>query len=244
MNSTRKILLVDDHVLVRAGLRILIEKILTLKMPDLTIVGEASDGAEAIELAKKLRPDLVLMDITMPGINGLEAAARLTKEVPEAKVIILSMHTGEDYVLQALRAGASGYLLKDSATSELDMALQAVSRGDTYLSPAISKYLIEHYLGRSGGKAPARAPVPASIAAPVAPPAAPPHAPDPLTPRQREILQLIADGKSTKEIAFLLNLSGKTVETHRAQLMDRLGIHDVAGLVRYAMRSGLIAPEV
>jgi DNA-binding NarL/FixJ family response regulator len=162
------------------------------------------------------------MDVAMPELNGLEAVARVTKEFPTVKVIILSMHANEEYVLQALRAGASGYLLKDAAVAELELALQAVGRSESYLSTRISKPVIDNYLERLGNQ---RAPT------------------DRFTQRQREIVQLIAEGKSTKEIAFLLKVSVKTVEAHRAQLMERLGIHEVAGLVRHAMRVGLVPPE-
>jgi DNA-binding NarL/FixJ family response regulator len=215
MNPIR-ILLADDHTLLRAGIRSLLEK-----TPGVEVVGEAGDGREALNLVKELRPSIVLMDIAMSGLNGLEATARIIKEFPNSRVIILSMHANEEYVLQTLRAGAMGYLLKDAATAELELAIQAISRGDTYLSPAISKRVIDEYLGRINGQ---KSPM------------------EQLTPRQREILQLIAEGKSTKEMAFLLNLSVKTVETHRTQLMDRLDIHDVPGLVRHAMRIGLIPP--
>ncbi len=191
------------------------------KIPGVEVVGEAADGREAVALVKSTSPNMVLMDIAMAGLNGLEATARIRKEFPRVRVIILSMHANEEYVLQTLRAGAAGYLLKDSATAELELAIHAVARGDTYLSPAISKRVIDDYLGRTSGQK--------SFA-------------EQLTPRQREILQLIAEGKSTKEIAYLLNLSIKTVETHRTQLMDRLDIHDVPGLVRYAMRIGLVTP--
>ncbi len=211
-----RILLADDHTLMRAGIRSLLEKI-----PGVEVVGEAADGREAVALVKITSPNMVLMDIAMAGLNGLEATARIRKEFPRVRVIILSMHANEEYVLQTLRAGAAGYLLKDSATAELELAIHAVARGDTYLSPAISKRVIDDYLGRTSGQK--------SFA-------------EQLTPRQREILQLIAEGKSTKEIAYLLNLSIKTVETHRTQLMDRLDIHDVPGLVRYAMRIGLVTP--
>jgi len=216
MKSTR-ILLADDHTLVRAGIRSLAERVSGVE-----VVGEAANGRDALELIKAHRPNIVLMDIAMAGLNGLEAAARVIKDFPGVKVIILSMHANNEYVVQALRSGASGYLLKDAATTELDIAIQAVSRGETYLSPAISKRVVESYL--KGG-------------APQADPLS--H----LTSRQREILQLIAEGKSTKEIAFLLNLSVKTVETHRTQLMARLDIHDVPGLVRYAMRMGLVSED-
>lgn len=211
-----RILLVDDHALVRAGMRSLLREI-----DGVEVVAEASDGAEAIAAAERERPDVVLMDIAMKGMNGLDAAARLRELRPEVKVIILSMHTSEEYVLLALRAGAAAYLIKDSATAELALALKSVMRGETYLSPAISRQVVEGYVQRVG----------AGTAA------------DPLTPRQREVLKRVAEGRSTKEIAYELKLSVKTVETHRAQIMERLGIRDVAGLVRYAMRVGLVPPE-
>jgi DNA-binding NarL/FixJ family response regulator len=211
-----RILLADDHTLMRAGIRSLLEK-----MPGVEVVGEAADGREALSLVQSQMPQVVLMDIAMAGLNGLEATERIMKEFPKVRVIILSMHANEEYVLQTLRAGASGYLLKDAATTELGLAVQAVARGDTYLSPAISKRVIEDYVGRTSGQK---------------------GLSEQLTSRQREILQLIAEGKSTKEIAFLLNVSIKTVETHRTQLMDRLNIHDVPGLVRYAIRMGLVLP--
>lgn len=211
-----RVLLVDDHKLVRAGMRSLLRE-----FEGVEVVAEASDGAEALLLAERERPDVVLMDIAMKGMNGLEAAARLRERLPATKIVILSMHTSEEYVLLALRAGAAAYLIKDSATSELELALQSVMRGETYLSPAISRQVVEGYVQRVGEGGAA----------------------DPLTPRQREVLKRIAEGRSTKEIAYELNLSVKTVETHRAQIMERLGIRDVAGLVRYAMRAGLVPPE-
>jgi DNA-binding NarL/FixJ family response regulator len=211
-----RILLADDHTLLRAGIRSLLEK-----MPGVEVVGEAADGREALSLVKAHSPNIVLMDIAMAGLNGLDATARVIKDFPQVRVIILSMHANEEYVLQTLRAGAAGYLLKDAATAELEMAIQAVARGDIYLSPAISKRVIDDYIGRTSGQK---------------------GSPEQLTSRQREILQLVAEGKTTKEIAFLLNLSIKTVETHRTQLMDRLNIHDVPGLVRHAMRLGLVPP--
>lgn len=206
-----KILVADDHNLVRAGLTALIAR-----LPDMQIVGEAPDGRQALRMVRDLAPDLVLMDIAMPGLNGLEAAERIHGIHPQTKIIILSMHANEEYVAQALKAGASGYLLKDAATTELEMALKSVSMGQFYLSPAISRQVVDNFL--RGG--------PTGI--------------DVLTPRQREILQLIAEGKSTRDIADTLHLSVKTVETHRAQLMERLDIHDVAGLIRYALKKGLI----
>jgi DNA-binding NarL/FixJ family response regulator len=208
-----RVLVADDHTLVRAGLIALIAK-----LPDMEVVAEAADGREALRLVRDLQPDLVLMDIAMPGLNGLESAERIHGIHPKTKIIILSMHSNEEYVAQALKAGASGYLLKDAATAELEMALKSVAMGQFYLSPAISRQVVDNLL--HGG----------------------PSGLDVLTPRQREILQLIAEGKSTREIAETLHLSVKTVETHRAQLMDRLDIHETAGLVRYAMRKGLIPP--
>ena len=211
-----RVLLADDHALVRAGMRSLLRDI-----EGVEVVGEAADGAQALALAERERPDVVLLDIAMKGMNGLEAAARFRELHPGIKVIILSMHASEEYVLQALRAGAAAYLIKDSATAELELALRSVMRGETYLSPAISRQVVEGYVQRVGAGA----------------------GEDPLTPRQREVLKRIAEGRSTKEIAFDLGLSVKTVETHRAQIMERVGIRDVAGLVRYAMRTGLVPPE-
>ncbi|MEQ1660050.1 MAG: response regulator transcription factor [Hylemonella sp.] len=216
MNPTR-VLLADDHTLVRAGLRKLLES-----MPEVTVVGEADDGLALLALAAELQPDLVLMDIAMAGLNGLEATARLLKAQPGIRVLILSMHQNEEYVRQALRNGAVAYLLKDAAPVELELAIQAVQRGETYLSPAVSRGVVSDYVQRlRGDTAPAAT----------------------LTPRQREVLQLVAEGLSTKEIARRLDLSVKTVDTHRSQLMKQLDIHEVAGLVRYALRSGLISPD-
>src|SRR5215469_3090164 len=209
-----KVLVADDHTLMRAGLVALIAR-----LPDMEVVAEAEDGRQALRLVRDLQPDIVIMDIAMPGLNGLEAAERIHGILPQVKIIVLSMHAGEEYVAQALKAGASGYLLKDAATTELEMALKSVAMGQFYLSPAISRQVVDNYL--RGG--------PTGI--------------DVLTPRQREILQLIAEGKSTREIADTLHLSVKTVETHRTQLMERLDIHDMAGLVRYAIRKGLVSPE-
>ena len=173
-------------------------------------------------MSDSLRPDVVLLDVGMPGLNGLEVAGRLATLDASIRVVILSMHVSEEYVLRALRAGCAGYLLKASAVSELEVAIRAVTRGETYLSPAVSKPVVDDYVRRTGG------------------------ATDPLealTPRQREVLQLVAEGNSTKEIAQRLGLSPKTVETHRAQLMERLGVHEVSGLVRFAVRVGLVSPE-
>jgi DNA-binding NarL/FixJ family response regulator len=212
-----RVLLADDHALVRAGLVKLLEA-----MPNIDVLGEASDGLQLLELAHTLHPDLVLMDIAMPGLNGLETTARLLKAAPGTKVIILSMHQDEQYVRQALRVGTVGYLLKDSAPTELNLAIHAVMRGDTYLSPAISRGVVSDYVTRLRNDDENQIP---------------------LTPRQREVLQLIAEGRSTKEIAQRLDLSVKTVDTHRTLLMKQLDIHEVAGLVRYAMRIGMISPN-
>jgi DNA-binding NarL/FixJ family response regulator len=215
--NTIRVLLADDHRLVRAGIRSLLEKI-----PGIEVVGEASNGREALELIRAELPNLVLMDIAMAELGGLEALPRVVKNFPSVKVIILSAHSNEEYVIRALRCGASGYLLKDAATLELELAIRSVAQGKTYLSPSISRTVIDSYLERVGGEA-----------SPL----------EQLTPRQREILQLVAEGKTTKEIASLLGISVKTVEVHRLQLMARLDIHDVPGLVRYAIRSGLVSAE-
>lgn len=212
-----RVLLADDHTLVRAGLRALLDGI-----PDLTVVAETGDGREALDLIGTHRPDVALLDITMPGLNGLEVATRAGEVSPRTRILVLSMHAAPAYVAQALRAGVAGYLLKDAAAAELAVAIAAVARGESYLSPAISKQVVDGFLR---GAVPAEDPLAA------------------LTPRQREILQLIAEGRSTKQIASDLDVSVKTVETHRAQLMERLDIHDVPGLVRFAIRSGIVSSE-
>ena len=214
--SLLRVLLCDDHTLVRAGIRNLL-----LESTEAVVVAEADNGREAVALAREHRPDLVVMDISMRELNGIEATAQIRAEVPQASILILSMHTTEDFVRRALKAGASGYLVKDSAPLELKMAIEAIRRGETYLSSRVSRTLISGLVDGRPSQAES------SI--------------DALTPRQREILQLIAEGKSTKEIAFTLSVSVKTIETHRAALMDRLGIHDVAGLVLYAVRHKLVS---
>lgn len=213
-----RLIVADDHALIRVGFRTLLQSI-----PGFELVGEASDGAEALELVGKLRPDVLLTDIAMPNMNGLTLAQQVTRDYPEVKVIIVSMHSNEEFVGQAIRAGAVGYLLKDADSGELQFAINSVIRGESYLTPAVSKQMMSSYIqlldeGQS------------SVA-------------DPLTPRQREILRLIAQGLSTKAIARSLEISAKTVKTHRAQIMERLAIHDIPGLVRYAMRIGLVPPE-
>jgi len=216
-----RVLLADDHALVRAGIRALL-----VGLPDVESVVEAGDGQEALVVLRETKPDLALIDIAMPGLNGLELAARVGREAPGTRLVILSMHGTPAHVAQALRAGVSGYLLKDAAADELPVLLRAVMRGETYLSPAISKQVVDGYLGR----------VTPDVAAGA-------DGAEVLTSRQREILQLVAEGKSTKEVAQLLDLSAKTVETHRGQIMERLGIHELAGLVRYAIRTGLVSPD-
>jgi DNA-binding NarL/FixJ family response regulator len=210
-----RIVLADDHTLLRAGLHALLNK-----LPGIEVVGEAATGREALRLVQVHQPDLVLMDIAMPDMNGLEAATCLARDFPRVRVMMLSMHATEEHVQQALRAGVAGYLLKDAALAELELAVTAVARGETYLSPAISKHVVSHIRRDRGEISPL----------------------DVLTPRQREILRLIAEGHSTKRIAQRLQISVKTVETHRVQLMNRLDVHEVAGLVRLAIRTGLVSP--
>jgi DNA-binding NarL/FixJ family response regulator len=216
MNPIR-LLIADDHTLVRLGIRALAQTLAGVE-----VVAEAGDGREALALMKSLRPDVAIMDISMPGLNGLEATAQATRDCPEVRVLVLSAHPNEEYVARALRAGAAGYLIKGSSLAEFEIAIRAVARGETYLSPSVSTLLISDFLRRSNVEA-----GPTEL----------------LSPRQREILQLIAEGHTTKEIARLLHLSAKTVETHRTQLMHRLDIHDVAGLVRYALRNGLVTAD-
>ncbi|MBP9902490.1 MAG: response regulator transcription factor [Verrucomicrobiota bacterium] len=213
-----RVILADDHTLVRAGIRALLEK-----LPKVEVVGEAGDGRAVLELVRLHRPDVVLLDITMPGLNGLEAAARLAKEFPDLRVIILSMHNNEEYYWRALKAGAAGYLLKKAATAELATALQQVMRGEIYLSQEISQRLVKKFPLQ--GIADRKSPL------------------EQLTGRQREILQLIAEGQNTKGIAELLKVSPKTVEYHRMKLMTGLNVHDIPGLVRFALRVGLIPQE-
>lgn len=212
--TTAHVLIADDHRLVRAGLCALIAD-----LPGFAVIGEAADGRQALSEAARLRPDVLLLDIAMPGMNGLEALTEMHRAQPELRVIILSMSASEEHVAHALRHGARGYLLKDSAPAELELALHAVMAGKTWLSPPVSKPLIDDYVQRVGSDATT----------------------DGLTPRQREVLKRIAEGASTKEIAFELDLSIKTIETYRSQIMERLGIQDIAGLVRYAIRHGIVA---
>jgi DNA-binding NarL/FixJ family response regulator len=211
---TTRVLLADDHDLVRAGIRALIEQIATVR-----VVAEASDGWETLRLIAKHQPDLVLLDIIMPRLNGFEVLDHVKKEFPEVRVIILSAHETEEYVVHALRAGAAGYLTKHAACSELSLAIKTVMNGETFLSPRFSvRTFLEHARDRGPG----------------------PYSRWALTPRQHEVLRMIAESHTTKHIALKLDISVKTVESHRAQLMERLNIHDVAGLVRYAIKTGLV----
>ena len=212
-----RVLLADDHDLFRAGLRVLLQD-----LGGFEVVAEAGDGREALRLVGEHRPDVVLMDLMMPGLNGLEATARVAREPPGVRVLVLSMNAAEEFVLPAVRAGASGYVLKNARPAELGQAIRAVARGETYLTPAVSGHLIDDYRRRTAGEADSL---------------------EKLTPRQREVLQLVAEGHTTKQIARRLGVSGKTVETYRSQLMDALDIHDIAGLTRYAIRKGLVSPD-
>jgi len=213
-----RVLLADDHALFRAGIRSLLDS-----LEGVEIVGEARDGHEALRMVAERRPDVVLLDIALPELNGIEVAERMARDFPGVRVLALSMHASEEYVLRSLRAGAAGYLLKDSTVSDLETALRSVAEGGSYLSPAVSRHVLADYVRRVGGSE--LPPEPA------------------LTPRQKEVLQLIAEGHGTKEIAARLGVSPKTVETHRAQLMERLGIHDVPGLVRYAIRARMVSAD-
>ena len=212
-----RVLLADDHTLVRAGIRSLLETI-----ENLEVVAESGDGREALELIARHRPDVALLDIGMPGMNGIEIARQCARESPKTKIVILSMYDDKTHVTQAIRAGVEGYLLKGAAVAELPLAIKAVMAGQSYLTPRVSRHVVDGFLHDEPSEA------------------------DPLEalpPRQREILQLIAEGRSTKEIAGIFEVSVKTIETHRARLMERLDIHDVPGLVRFAIRSGLVSPE-
>ena len=212
-----RVLLADDHTLMRRGLRLIVEQ-----QPDLAVVGEAEDGRQAVALAASLKPDVAVLDIGMPNLNGIEAAKQIAEGESGAAVVILSMHSDETYILRALKAGARGYLLKDSAESDVVRAIRSVAEGKSFFSPAVSKVLLEDYvkkLQRTGSE----------------------DSYDLLTPREREILQLIAEGKSNKEVANLLHLSVYTVETHRANLMEKLKLKSVPELILYAVRKGIIS---
>ncbi len=215
--KTIRVLLADDHKLMRTGLRLVIEQ-----HPEFTVVGEADDGRQAVALANTLAPDVIVMDIGMPNLNGIEAALQITGANPQMLIVMLSMHSDEAYVLRALKAGARAYLLKDSAEADLSLAILAVTEGKSFFSPAVSKVLLEDYmrkLQRAGAE----------------------DSYDLLSPREREVLQLVAEGKSSKEIATLLNLSVYTVETHRSNTMQKLNLRGIPELILYAVRKGLIS---
>ena len=211
------VVLVDDHALVRAGICTLINQI-----PEFTVVGEASNLLEAMELIRQLRPHVLVTDITLGEENGLDLVPRVQTESPRTRVAILSMHASEELVAEALRLGASAYLLKESAPGELEIALRAVLRDENYMSPSVSKKMIDRFVR----------PAPAAVAD---------KQPDILTPRQQQILTMIASRKSTKEIAYELDLSEKTIAAHRAQIMERTGVRDLVGLVLWAVKHGLVS---
>ncbi|MBW2274543.1 MAG: response regulator transcription factor [Deltaproteobacteria bacterium] len=210
------IVVADDHQIVREGLVKLLED-----RSDFTVVGEASDGEEAVQVVLDKQPDVVIMDIWMPRLSGIDATRRIGKRGSTAKILVLSMHEGRDYVEEVLRAGASGYIVKNSASTDLLQAIDAVQDGASYLSPAITRQVVDA-IARPGDS------LPSGVAM--------------LTDREREVLQLIAEGLSSKEIASMLGVSLKTVDSHRSNLMDKLGIHKASGLVRFAIRAGLIEP--
>ena len=207
-----QVLLADDHQIVRQGLRAMLEH------EGYKVVGEASDGREAIRMAETTHPDVAILDLAMPALNGLDAAREILRGSPRTKAILLTMHTEDPYVLEALRAGVSGYVLKTQAALDLIQAIREVTRGAIYLSPGVSKTVVDAYRNKSD------------------------LPPDPLSPREREVLQLVAEGKTTKEVAALLGVSVKTAESHRTRIMSKLGIHETAGLVRYAIRRGIVQP--
>lgn len=205
-----RVVLADDHVIVRQGLKALLER------EGFEVVGEASNGHEAIKLTDSLHPEVVVLDISMPLLNGIDAAREILNSAPRTKVLLLTMFTEEHYVYEALRAGVSAYVLKTKAAGELVTAIQEVCKGETYLSPGISRTVVQAYLAKADSPA------------------------DPLTARERQVIQLVAEGKTTKEIATVLGISTKTAESHRTNIMEKLNIHDIAGLVRYAIRHGIV----
>jgi two-component system response regulator NreC len=215
MNKIR-ILLADDHTVMRAGLRLLLER-----EQDMVVVGEAEDGRRTVELAEEHRPDVVVLDIAMPNLNGIEAARQIAGKQPKTSIVILSMHSDESYVMRALKAGARAYLLKDSAEADLIRAVRAVYDGKSFFSPAVSKMLLEDYVRQLQERGEE-------------------DSYELLTTREREILQLLAEGKSNKDVANLLNLSLYTVETHRAHILQKLGLHTIPDLILYAVRKGII----
>lgn len=211
-----RVILADDHQLMRAGIRSLLQE-----LGGIEVVGEAATGREALSLVESAAPDVVLMDITMPEMNGLDATARVVAKFPQVRVLILSVHANEEHVLQALRAGACGYLLKNISPAELEQAIRDVARGEKHITGAVARHLVTGLLQGSQATSLER-----------------------LSPRQREVLQLVAEGNTAKEIAAKLGISAKTAESYRSELMQALDIHDIAGLTRYAIRMGVISPDV
>ena len=209
-----KVVVADDHTILRQGIKALLDN-----QEGIEVVGEAKDGREAIKTIEELLPDVILMDIAMPGLNGLEATRRIKKKFPKVKVVVLTMHANEEYIFQILNAGADGYLVKETAFQDLISAINAVHKGEAFMSPSISKKVMTDYIQRAQGEEKVGF--------------------DTLTTREREILQLVAEGNSNKKIAEALFISPKTVETHRAHIMDKLNIHDRAGLIKYAIRKGM-----
>jgi DNA-binding NarL/FixJ family response regulator len=205
-----QVLLADDHQIVRQGLKSMLEH------EGFRVVAEASDGREAVQLTTTAHPDVVVLDLAMPGLNGIDAGREIIRAAPRVKVVLLTVHREDPYVLEALRGGVSGYVLKTQAADDLIRAIREVLRGAIYLSPGVSRAVVDAYRTKSD------------------------LPPDPLSPREREVLQLVAEGKTTKEVASLLGISFKTAESHRTRIMAKLDIHETAGLVRYAIRMGLI----
>lgn len=223
-----RVLLADDHDIVREGLRALLGM-----AGDIAVVGEARTGREAVAEAERLRPHVVLMDISMPELDGVEACARIRQQAPEARVLFLTMHEAEEYFFRALRAGASGYVIKRTAAADLIAAVRAVARGEAFLSPGVAHALLSDYAGRGGE--------PADKGEPAARGETDRY--NTLSGREKEVLKLVAEGHTNQEIAELLTLSIKTVQAHRAAVMEKLGLRDVTHLVRYAVRRGLVDPE-
>jgi DNA-binding NarL/FixJ family response regulator len=215
--SLIRVLLAEDHTIVRKGIRSLLDE-----EPDIEVVGEAGDGREAVHKVKQLAPDVVLMDISMPALNGLEATRQIIKRSPKVKVLVLTMHTDEEYIFQFLQAGAAGYLVKKTVPTELVSAIHAVHNGDSFLSPAVSKTVIEEYVRHTRNSAPE-------------------DDYDKLTGREREVLQLLAEGFTNKEIAQQLHISVKTAGVHRTNLMDKLLLHNLSDVTKYAIRKGIIS---